>query len=188
MGSGLVDIRFDKRKLRAVQRQLRGIPGAMPKVMSRAINKTTMGARTQIKRRIKGEVNMKVGAIGKGIALTRATVSRWLATLDLFSKRIPLVQFATRQTKKGVGYKIDPQKPRQSIESAFIQTMKSGHRAVMKRRAGGRLPIDERFGPSIGAVFEDAGTIAKDVVIESSKKLGANVDVQIGLILRRKAG
>ena len=181
-----VDVKFDKAALKRVENMLRGFPKAVPKVMSRGINKTGAAAKTEIARRIAAEVKIKLSTIKAGIDLDRASYSRWQAELGIFGRRIPLINFAARQTKSGVSYSIEKSAGRKKIESAFIQTMASGHTGVFKRVGESRHPIRELMGPSVGAAFENAGSIAKDVRQSTTKKLKHNIDVQVKMILDRK--
>ena len=65
-------------------------------------------------------------------------------------KRIPLFDFGARQTKRGVSYNLGGRK---TLAGAFIATMPTGHEGVFMRKGANRLPIQERFGPSLGHVF-----------------------------------
>ena len=111
-----VEIKFDKRKLENIQRQLRDIPRAMPKVMSRAINRTATSARAEIARKIAGEINVKQSTVKKSIRTTKATYSFWQSVLRISSRRIPLMQFKARQTKTGVSYRIEKAAGRKKLK------------------------------------------------------------------------
>ena len=88
-----VTVQFDKAKLRSIQNMLKGIPGAMPKVMTRGINKTVGAAVAEIKRVIADDVNVQKKDISKAIKVHKATYGRWVADIDVYSKRIPLFKF-----------------------------------------------------------------------------------------------
>jgi len=188
MADSLVEVKFDEAKLARIRKMLRAVPQGMPRVMSRGINRTATGARTEIARRIAAIVKIKQTAIKKGIKLTKATYRRWLANLNIYGKRIPLIEFGARQLKAGVSYSIEKGGARKRIPSAFIQIMPvSGHRGVFKRYrpTTKRLPIVQLFGPSVGTVFEGAGRIAAEIERETGKKLEKNIDDQIKLILSK---
>lgn len=187
--AALVEIKFDEAKLRKVQRMLRDIPRALPRVMSRAINKTATSAKTDVARRIAGEVNIKVSTIKKNITLKRATYRVWQAVLGIWTKRIPLINFSARQTAKGVSYKISKTEGRKTIKSAFIISMSSGHKGVFRRAGPRRLPIIELKGPSVGEVFRGSAGLAKAATWKAQQRLGRNIDDQVKLALGRwKAG
>jgi uncharacterized FlaG/YvyC family protein len=186
-----LEIKFDEKRLDEIRRMLRDIPNAMPKVISRGINRTTTSTRAEIARQISAEVKITQSAVKKGIKVTKATQTRWQADLDLFAKRIPLIKFGAKQLKKGVSYRISKSGGRKKITDParpFIQTLPSGHKGVFRRKTPGtkRLPIVQLKGPSIGGVFEGAAGIAAEVQESSSLKLTKNIDRQIAFILSRR--
>ena len=187
MAGPVVEVKFDEAKLARIQRMLRAVPAGMPRVMSRGINRTATAARVSIARRIAARVKIKQSAIKKGISLKKATYRRWIAHLNIYGKRIPLINFGARQLKAGTSYRIAKAGPRKRIQSAFIQTMQSGHRGVFRRyrETTKRLPIVQLYGPSVGAVFEGAGRLAKEVQREAYKKLEKNIDDQVKLALSK---
>jgi hypothetical protein len=106
--------------------------------------------------------------------MTPATYDRPVARMATSLKRIPLIKFGARGPEpsrgkgRGVSYKLGGQ-GKQRVPNAFIATMPSGHRGVFVRamgahgplqgslarlaKSGGRLPIRELAGPSLGHVF-----------------------------------
>ena len=192
MASGLIEVRFDERKFRAVQRQLAGIPNGMRQVMPPAINRTATTARAKTARKLAGQIRVKVSQVKKGISIIKAMRDYWQATLRITTRRIPLIQFGARQTRRGTSYQIDKRAGRKTIKGAFIQTMpitgasqKHGHRGVFKREGKERLPIRELFGPSLGFVFEESGQIAAETMAETAVDLEKNVDSKVQWILSK---
>jgi len=203
----LIEVKYDKRQLKAVERQVRGIPGAMKRIMPRAINRTATTARARIARKLAGQIKVKISTAKKDVSIVKARRDCWKATLKITTGRIPLILFGARQTKKGVSYRIDKTGSRKSIKSAFIQTMpitgatqQHEHRGVFVRKdkakysegldikgrlRKGRLPIRELFGPSIGIVFEQASGIAAETIAETGAELQKNIDSQVSYVLSR---
>jgi len=210
----LVEITYDKAKLERIRRQLSGIPGAMPKVMSRAINRTAVSARAEIVRRLASEISATQTSIRRDIRIRKATRSVWAATIDLLTKRMPLIKFGARALRKGVSYQVSRSGGRKKIvgdpAEVFIQTLPSGHKGVWRRVGSallrgkaakqargtlrgrgasaskiGRLPIIELMGPSMGQVFEAAPGIAWQVRQEASVRLERNIDQQVTYILEK---
>ena len=209
MDESSVSVKLDEQQFRRIQSLLRAVPNKIPQVMSGAINKTAASTKVEIARLIAAKAKMKQKGIKKGIWIQKATRRRWLATLNITSRRIPLIYLKVRKTKKGVVYQgpgdvyANKQKIGKAglIASAFKQKMpKSGHKGVFLRRAGakhkmkkggwtGALPIDELFGPSIGELFEGAMGIVMQTTKSIHEKLSKNIDAQIKYILeKRKAG
>lgn len=183
--AGLIEVKFDEAKLRRIRQQMIGYPGALPRIMSRAINRTATMARTQTARKIASIVHITVANARKGIRIDKATRSRWQADLNITGFRIPLIRFGARQTKTGTSYIIDKTTGRKRIVSAFIATMQSGHTGVFRRKGRGRLPIVELRGPSLGLLFEDIQGLADEVTRDTLKHLSRNIDAQVALILQR---
>ena len=127
-----VTVKLDEAKLRSVRRMLSSVPGAMPRIMTRGINRTANSARAETTRQLGAKVNVRRSSIRKKINLVKATYSRWLARLGISRKRISLISFkGTRPLKrKGVAYRIETGGGRQIVPSAFIQTTATGVRGV----------------------------------------------------------
>jgi hypothetical protein len=80
--------------------------------------------------------------------------------MDVSGAPVPVAAFPHRQTKRGVSVAIN-QGARALIRSAFVATMRSGHRGVFTRAGPGspRLPIKELFSTRVSDVFRDNPTI-----------------------------
>lgn len=128
------------------------------KAIVRALNTTANSAKIEASRDIRNAgYQLKATAIKKSITVYRATISNLKAEVVATGKGIPRIAFNAKQTAKGVTYAIKG--PRVLIPSAFVQTMKSGHRGVFKRKPGTQMgkrgqPIQNRkivelWGPSI---------------------------------------
>ena len=212
MGKGdLIEVKYDEAKLKAVERRVRGIPGAMKRIMPKAINRTAITARARIARKLVANTKFKVSKVKKGIRIIKATIALWESTIILTGEAIPLIQFGARGSKRrGVSYIISERQGRKRLPHAFIRTMptrgdtqKQGHRGVFMRKGSakfsegfdskgrprkGRLPIRERFGPSIGIVFEQASGIAAETVADTGVELQKNIDSHVAYVLSRARG
>jgi hypothetical protein len=204
-----VEVKFDEKRLAEIQRLLRDIPKAMPKVMSRGINRTTKSSRAEIVKKIAAEVTLKQKTIKKSIRVEQATYTRWQARIGLGQPaqgiaagkhlgrkegRIPLISFKARQRKKGrrkLTYQVSKTGGRQTFTEKplpFITTMNT-FKGVFRRVGKERWPVEHFYGPSIGGVFEGAAGIAAEVQESTGWKLEKNIDQQIAFILsRRKTG
>lgn len=180
----MLEIRFDDAKLKKFERELKGIPRALPKVMSRGLNRTAQSARTQISRSLAQRIGLKIKDVRARLTLSKASYSNWRSAVGISGKRFGLIKFAARQTKKGVTYRKG--RNRILIRHAFIATMPSGHRGVFMRKAGPRLPIAEMRGPSLAQVFTGAQDEANRIYRESLARLEKNIHDQVNLILRRR--
>ena len=181
-----VEIKFSKRQLEEVRKTLRSIPHEMPRVISQAINATAREGRTDISRKIRAVINAKVKDVNRRIVIKKATQKRWLAIIQIALDRLPLRTFGARQTKKGISYKIDRAGGREKIDSAFIATMPGGHIGVYKRRGKERLHIGERFGPSIGQVFDNEEGLSETFKRAAGAKLTKNIYSKIDWVLSKQ--
>ena len=181
----MVEIKFDKAKLKRIQKILADTPRAMPRIVSSAINKTTALAKTDISKRIRTVLAAKAAAVKKKISRKKATYRRWRSDLYISKKRLPLITFSARQNKAGVSYKIEKAGGRTTAPHTFIQTMPSGHEGVFVRKGKSRYPIAEKMGPSIGFVFETGGMVSQ-AKAEANKTLEKQIDSQIARILNKK--
>lgn len=103
------------------------------------------------------------GLIAKRTGLRSATVKERLSydsvrvgdyqvTVRSSRRPIPLYDFpGTTQT--GAGVRTRSWGKSQVIRSAFIATMRTGHRGVYRRRSRSRLPIRQLWGPTIYGTF-----------------------------------
>ena len=186
MADKLVEIQFEKAKLKRIEQMLKGIPGALPKVISRGINRTATMSRTEIVNQISANLSLKKKVIRDRLRLEKATYQKWQARITVRTKRIPLMEFKARQNKKGVSYLIEKGQGRKRIDSAFEATMASGHRGIFKRKGPSRFPIIELLGPSLGQVFAGAERITAEVQSRAGQMLEKNIDDQIKLLLARR--
>jgi hypothetical protein len=184
----MIDIQISKSQLKRLNKFLQRYPKAAPKIISRSINKTATTARTDISRDVNKTYSLKVGAIKKMIRLFRATRRRWRADLKLANYRIPLKQFSARQIKSGVSYKIKKSGGRKKIY-AFIAKMPSGHEGVFMRAGSEgnyvpRLPINEKHGPSLSAIFDREPGLGDGNIRKANRELEKQIDRQIAAVLR----
>lgn len=130
----------------------------------RALNKVAAQGKVAGSRAIRdvGGYKIKIGRIKAAIKIERATPGNLKASLIAKGRPIPLVEFAARQTSKGVTVSV--KEGRKLVPGAFIATMPGGHTGVFvhdERKAqkhrkvnntrGGwhQLPIRELYGPSV---------------------------------------
>jgi hypothetical protein len=187
-----IEIKLDEKRLREVQLMLRDIPRGMQTVMSRAINKTATSVRAEVVREISKKVNLKQKDIREDITISKATWTKWAASINISRYRHGLIRFGARQTSKGVSYKIEKSDGRKTIKHAFI--MGGGgfdvaqHVWIRESINGSdklvpRLPIRPLRGPSIGEVFKRAVWLVQQTYAKAQTTLEKNINVQIELML-----
>ncbi len=136
-------------------------PQVVSKALVRAMNRGIKSGRTHMTRELAADLGLKQKDVRDKILLQEATLSHPLARLAASRKKIPLMAFGARGPVpsygkgRGVTYRLKTGAGR--IPNAFIATVKAGdtglHTGVFVRTTKKRLPIKERFGPSLGHVF-----------------------------------
>lgn len=194
----MIEIRLEDHKIRQFERMLAGIPNALPRVMSRGLNRTATEARTQASRRLSQATGLRVKDIRPRIVLKRATYKNWRSAIEFRAGGMPVVRFPHEPTTEGVTYRPSRRK-HVLIRHAFRATMPSGHTGVFLRAryAKGRyIPMKSR--PKREAIYEqkvrlqdvflESQAEMNRVYIESLARLEKNIHDQVQLILRRRAG
>lgn len=156
-----IRIREDSRE---VERLLAGLGRGADKVITRALNRVLTSVNRQALRSLSKDIGLPQKRIKPAVRADKANFRNKRAQVVATGARIPLIDFQAKQKPTGIVYKGQGGK-RKRIDSAFLQTMQSGHRGVFKRQGSKRemrrgrykgkyrQPIVERFGPSIPYVM-----------------------------------
>lgn len=145
-----VDVTLDDKDLRE---GIAAFKRKFPYAIKRAVERAVVSARAQMAKDLAADTG-----VGSKYAKDQIKVNKLGDAdiqLEVSGKRIPLIAFGARGPEpsrgrgNGVSYKLPTGRGRE--EHAFIATMpRGGHRGVFVRRGGGRLPIKELYGPSLG--------------------------------------
>lgn len=123
----------------------KSVEAAATRAMRKAGSTALRDMRSEASKRVRARKAIKAGAVGASFILRRpkgSKLTRMVWAVDVMHKVQRVSDYRYRQTKKGVSVAINKGK-RSFIESAFVATMKSGHRGVFVRKGKGRLPIVE---------------------------------------------
>lgn len=179
-----LEVKLDPNDVNRIQRLLSYVPKAIPQVFSTALNKTAVTARKESAQKISKESGIKVNMVRKMIRMIPATRARWMAVLRVSSKKLPAIKFFKARVRAGEKEYTKPT----GIEipdSAFLQTMPSGHFGLFERVGLKRLPIREIFGPSLGEIFSGSSGIVNEVHRNASANLARNVEGQVRRVLSK---
>ncbi len=193
-----MEIIINQKQVDQLQEMLVRFPRTIPRILTRAINKIGVASRTQVLRKITQEYTITQRNLKKhkNVDLKKANFKTLTARLKIRGRRLSLLFFRARQTQKGVTYKIKKRRKKiyafmeSPVGSGKSTTMSSGHKGVFMRRKRGqtyakRLPIIERFGPSVPHMFQGIGEFAEGVFERQiGKKLDREVSMQTTLVLR----
>lgn len=177
-----------------IQDMFSGMKTIGEKVLSRSLNKTLTGVRTDASTEIRKVLNAKQAAVNETFSLNKATTKKLIASIVSTGKPLGLIDFVgTTQKVKGVSVLVTKGGKRKIIPGTFIATIKDGHKGVFWRkwhrtkkpknpkiRYGSlsgkfRLPMSERFGPRVPDILSNDSVM--DTVL---KKAGDRLHTNIG--------
>lgn len=153
----MIDLDIDPAELAALspRRLERAITAAMRKAASTSVR----DMRSEASKRVRGSKRIKAKEVRKALVPRRNRGKRMDDMefgVDVRGDAVRLGAYPHRQTKKGVSVEIDRGK-RVLIRSAFMATMKSGHKGVYLRRGAKRLPIKELLAARPIEVLKQSG-------------------------------
>jgi hypothetical protein len=130
----LFAIKMDETDRINVEKMLAGLKGAGTKVTVRAVNKTLSGVKTDASAAIRVVVTAQKKAVDETFKISKASEARPSAYIASTGKPLALIDYSARQTQKGVSVQVRKDRPRKVVRSAFIASMKSGHKGVFWRQ------------------------------------------------------
>jgi len=177
----MIEIKFNEADVANVKRMLRGLDDVVPKVLSRAINDTLAGVKTDASTEIRSIITAKKSAVDATFRTVKATIAHLSGLVSSSGPPLPLIKFSANQTKAGVSVQVKRKNPRSVLKGAFIATVRSsnqaesgssGHKGVFWREYHGakvpvkkiaygklprkyRLPMKQLFGPRIPDILGD---------------------------------
>lgn len=181
-------LRWDARQCIADLEALKS--GGAAKAIARGINRTAASEKVALSREVAKDMGLAVGVAKDAISIEQARPTRLSARVIGKGSRIPLVDFKARgpEPSRGRGRGVTARLPggKGRYPSAFIATMKSGHRGVFQRVPNAdRTPMFELFGPSIGKVFEKVVPVGE---ARRAEVLNKNVQRELEFALSRAKG
>jgi hypothetical protein len=207
----MITIQINQADLDRVKTMLRGIDNVAPKVLSRAINDTLAGVKTDASTEIRNIITAKKSAVDGTFRTVKATVTQFSGLFESKGKPLPLIDFSARQTKAGVSVQVKKKNPRTVLTGAFIAAVRTkeqaaagstGHQGVfwrvyrggvkgpVKKIAYGRLPrkyrlpIKQLFGPRIPDILGDEPVMAV-VLKKADDRLHKNMDKELNYELSK---
>jgi hypothetical protein len=181
-----ISLRIDPKQLEEARAALS--PSEFKRAAKSAINETIRSGITQISKQVRAELNLSASAV-KDRMRPRLAKDTLEGEITVSRKAVPLIEYKPRQVKKGVTVRVRKNGPRELLKSTFIARMKSGHEGVYERRrkAGGkrfrRLPIDQRFGPTVIGVLAGKPGMLDEATDELSRKLSDRFASKVSFIL-----
>jgi len=191
-----------------IQDMFSGMKTIGEKVLSRSLNKTLTGVRTDASTEIRKVLNAKQAAVNETFSLNKATTKKMTASIVSTGKPLGLIDFVgTTQKLKGVSVLVTKGGKRKIIPGTFIATMKSGHKGVFWREWHGarkakspkirygalrgekgnkyRLKIKERFAPRVPDYLGDKGPIMQRILTKAGVRLHNNLEHELSYELSK---
>jgi len=178
-----VKVHINSEQLNSVKLALTGIKNGYPKVMTRALNKTISGVRTDESKEVRADLNLKSAYVNAAITTQKASWTNLTARTDAKSKPVGLINFSgTKQNAKGVSVKVKKKNRRSTLKHAFIQTAKNA-KNVFWREGKPRYPIDRLTGPRITDILAKKEIIGR-VEDKAGVRLKTNIDYELTRVLK----
>ncbi len=166
------NIKVNRADIDDVKRVFAAMPEIADKVIVRSINLTLAGVKTDASSQIRTIITASKSRVDEHMSTIKADAMKMTGQVNTVGGPLGFIDFKTSQTKAGTNVQIYKSRAKVMWTSAFIATMKSGHKAVLKRAYKGvatgkyvkkawskmpkkfRLPIHELFGPRIPSILE----------------------------------
>lgn len=183
---------FDETKIADVQRMFGDVKKGLPeRIVIRATNRVLSGVRTDTSFEVREVVKIKKPDLDPKLTVYKAGTN-FSGKVKIDGVILPLLGFEVKQDNIGVTAKVYKSGGTSAWPSAFIATMKSGHKGVFLRKrkwhATGvrqlinknkikpeyRLPIKQIFGPRLSTIVLNPTTWAK-----IGEKINGRLDVAL---------
>lgn len=198
----MMTIQINQDDIAKVKRMMDGVKDGAARVMMRSINKTLTGVKTDASTEVRAVITAKKSAVDATFKTTSATLTQMSGRFESTQKAMPLIDFSTSQTQKGVSVQVRKDRPRKVIPGAFQQTMKSGHKGVFWREYKGekpavkkkiaygalpkryRLPIKQLYGPRVPEILGNDAVMAP-VLVKAGDRLKTNIEHELNYELSK---
>lgn len=147
--------KYDPQDIREIQKALGSLKAKVPKVVSKAANQTAQRSKRILAREtVRRYAGVRQRDVTRHMNIHRATMKNPVATLEMNSSPIPLIDFKTRKNTKYKGAsaaQLRSSMPKELVKGdikAFLATMKSGHTGIFQRVEDGSRKIVQKFGSS----------------------------------------
>jgi hypothetical protein len=121
---------------------------ALLRALRKAGSTALRDMRSEASKRIRQRKRIRIPYIARALSIARtggSEVTSMAWALNVAGEPVPLVAYPHRQGKRGVTVEVNRGK-RTLVKSAFVATMRSGHKGVFRRSGTARLPIEELRG------------------------------------------
>lgn len=183
----MIEIKADK--VKEAQQLLEHIPGAIPKALKTAINKSIRGAKTEASKKVREEYVIQSSRITETMSFKFASTENLSAYVMSKGRPRALTYFKTRPSTIPIGRpknQLFAQVKKSgggTIRGAFLALMKSGHLGVFNRMEGNAsFPIKQLYGPSVPQMLENP-SVSDYIETKTQERLESNIDHEVNAFL-----
>lgn len=168
---------------------LRNLGRQAQPAIARALNRVAKGVPTDSVKEVRKEYNVKAGPVRKSFEIKKAKPAALEARAKASGHKVPLINFGARPSSPGrrkpaLGVSVQVKKQRKVLRHSFVARMKSGHIGVFQREGEFRLPIEQKFGPSIPEMISNEKVI--NLIQENAnERFKKNLDHEIDYVLQK---
>ena len=209
-----ITLKFNEGDVANVKAMLRGLDNIVPIVLSRSINDTLAGVKTDASAEIRTIITATKTVVDKAMKITKSAPTYLQGRVEISGTPLPLIAYSARQTLKGVSVQVRKDRGRKVIPGTFIATVRTaaqaaggyeGHEGVFWRKwhagtgkkgknmgkkawkkfgEGYRLPIEQKFGPRIPDIIEN-DPVMNAVLTKSDDRMHKNLDKELNYELSK---
>jgi len=181
-----LDQNFAARKIKTFLKSF-GKPAEV--AVARSLNRAIQGVRTDSAVEVRKEYNVKATPVKKSFRMERAGLGALEAAAVASGRRIPLVDFGARPKQPGGrkpvdGVSVQVKKERKVLKHSFLARLKSGHVGVFQREGDARLPINQKFGPSIPEMIGNQEVVDR-IQANAEQRFSKTLDHEIDFALQK---
>ncbi len=211
----MINFEVNEAQMKHIQEKLKGMESEMPKILSRAVNKTAISARKDIAGEMRNTYAEKSGRAKNSMTIKRASYKNPVAIIE--SKSKPQASSYFHHSSGGRGgakLQVRNDSPFGAVVSsngrkAFVAKMSSGHIGIFQRREGEYMTKSKRllnprinkqtkhteklrqfFSPSASKmaemVYGGDDALNEGLKPEVESTLRKNIESQIQYVLSRK--
>lgn len=177
----------DSNALSRASRLLAAFPGGVQKAANSALKRAATAGRTGAAREVNKLYHLKTADFTK---YTRSKQSIQTAgdeisvSVEFRGSHIPLIRFNSRATSSGrVSVQVKRDSTAKTLDRVFRSVMDSSHIGLFERVVRSRLPIEEKFGPSVPQMMGANPELSKNVGEKMSKTFEERMEHEILAIM-----
>lgn len=186
-----VTLEFDKQQLAGITRDLAAIKNGASKAQATALNKSVVQGRRIVVDGLAATVTVSKTNIRKRTSIRRATISRLTAVIKILGRKIGLVNYKHRATKRsGATVQVYKAGGAVRLPHVFKASSPQGSKHLWERRRQGggrvpRLPIDRLQGPSLMDVYQKKPSIRVAAERKIAAVMGLELVKAVDALLRK---